>query len=67
MAPSLRLQTVIGDGVYQADGAPNDVTIYHHFESMEAAKAFAGSDRLREVMQGAGVKGTPNVWFTTRA
>jgi hypothetical protein len=57
---------VTGHGVYQADGNPNDVTIYHHFDSMEAAKAFMASPRLAEVMKGAGVQGTPTVWFATR-
>jgi quinol monooxygenase YgiN len=58
---------VIGHGIYQAEGNPNNVTIYHHFESMEAAKIFMGSDRLREVMTEAGVQGEPIVWFTTKA
>jgi quinol monooxygenase YgiN len=58
---------VTGHGVYQAEGNANNVTIYHHFESMDAAKAFMQSDRLREVMMEAGVEGEPKVWFTTRA
>ncbi len=58
---------VIGHGIYQAEGNPNNVTIYHHFESMEAAKIFMGSDRLREVMMEAGVQGEPIVWLTTKA
>ncbi len=58
---------VAGHGVYQADGDPNDVTVYHDFDTMEKAKAFANGSRLREIMQQAGVKGTPQVWFTTRA
>jgi hypothetical protein len=58
---------VTGHGVYQLDGNPNDLTVYHDFASLAEAKAFAGSARLREVMQAAGVQGTPDVWFTTRA
>jgi len=57
---------VTSHGVYQADGDPNDVTAYHEFATMEAAKAFAGSARLREVMHSAGVQGQPDVWFTNR-
>ena len=41
----------------------NKVTAYHHFDTMEAAKAFAGSARLREVMAAAGVLGEPTIWF----
>ena len=40
--------------------------IYHHFDSMEAAKSFMESPRLQEVMKAAGVQGTPDVWFATR-
>lgn len=56
---------VVGHGVYQADGDPRDITLYHEFENMEAAKAFAGSARLKEVMEKAGVDGAPDIWFTT--
>jgi hypothetical protein len=48
---------VTSHGVYQADGNPNDVTAYHEFGTMQAAKAFAGSARLQEVMKSAGVQG----------
>ena len=58
---------VVGDGVYQGDGNPNDVTAFHDFETMDAAKAFAGSPRLREVMEVAGVQGAPTIWFATKA
>lgn len=52
---------VTGHGVYQAEDDPNDVTIYHHFDSMAAAKEFVASDRLREVMEAAGVTGEPEM------
>jgi hypothetical protein len=58
---------VTSDGVYQLDGNPNDVTIYHEFASMDAAKAFAGNPRLREILGQAGVQGAPDIWFTERA
>ena len=57
---------VTGHGVFQSEGNPNEVTVYHDFDSMEAAKAFAASERLREVMMAAGVQGEPDLWFTTR-
>lgn len=55
---------VTGHGAYQADGNPNDVTVYHDFDSLSAAKQFAGSARLKEVMTSAGVAGAPDIWFT---
>ncbi len=55
-----------GDGVYQAFDDPNDVTVYHDFDGADAAKTFAGSSRLREVMADAGVVGTPEIWFGNR-
>ncbi len=58
---------VTGHGAYQAEGNPNNVTIYHHFDSMDAAKAFMGNPRLAEVMMAAGVQGEPTVWFATKA
>lgn len=53
-------------GVYQADGDPNDVTVYHEFDDVDAAKKFAGSSRLKEVMAQAGVTGNPEIWFTKK-
>jgi hypothetical protein len=61
-----RAMGVTSDGVYQLDGNPNDVTAYHEFASMDAAKAFAGSTELREAMGRAGVVGAPDIWFTQR-
>jgi len=58
---------VIDHGVYQSADDPNDVTVYHDFESLEAAHAFIASPRLREVLQSAGVAGHPAIWFTTPA
>lgn len=57
---------VTGHGVYRVEDDPNSVIIYHHFDSMDAARAFMGSERLREVMTAAGVRGKPTVWFATR-
>ncbi len=54
---------VTGHGAYQADDNSNNVTAYHHFDSMDAAKAFASSDSLREAMGAAGVVGMPDIWF----
>jgi hypothetical protein len=58
---------VTGEGVYQTDGDPNDVTVYHHFDNMETARAFMNSPRLKEVMEDAGVDGPPDVWFVNKA
>lgn len=55
---------VKGDAVFQAVDDLNDVTAWHDFESIEAAQSFAGSDRLKEAMQGAGVASAPDIWFT---
>jgi quinol monooxygenase YgiN len=57
---------VTGHGVYQVDGEPNEVVLYHHFESMDAAKTFMANPRLQQIMAAAGVQGEPTVWFTNR-
>ena len=61
-----RSMGVTSDGVYQLDGQPNDVTVYHEFGTAEAAKSFAANPRLKEVMVSAGVQGTPSIWITQR-
>ena len=58
---------VTAHGVYRAEENPNEVTLYHEFSSMDAAKAFVGSARLKEVMESAGVTGAPDMWFTNKA
>ena len=58
---------VISARVFQEDGKPNNITVYHEFESMDAAKKFVSTPRLMEVMRNAGVVGPPSVWFTESA
>jgi hypothetical protein len=58
---------VVGHAAYHAVGDPTDVTVWHDFENLEAAQSFMGSERLREVMEGAGVAGEPQVWFAVPA
>lgn len=54
---------VIGDSVFQSVDDPNDVTVWHDFDSAEEARAFVSSDALRRAMQEAGVQGQPEIWF----
>lgn len=56
---------VTAQAVYQSADNPNDVTVTHDFKTVEAAKAFAASPDLKAAMAKAGVKGTPQIWFTT--
>jgi hypothetical protein len=56
---------VSGDAVFQSIEDPNDVTVWHDFDTAEAAKALVSSDELRNAMQGGGVQGEPQVWFVT--
>lgn len=56
---------VTGEAVFQSIDNPNDVTIWHDFETAEAARAFVTSEELRDAMQRSGVQGDPEVWFVT--
>ena len=56
---------VIDDAVYRSADDPSDVTVGHDFETLDSAKAFSVSARLREAMSAAGVDGEPTIWFTT--
>jgi hypothetical protein len=58
---------VSNDAVFQSADDPNDVTVWHDFETLQAARAFVESPRLRDVMDQAGVAGQPSIWFTNRA
>lgn len=57
---------VTSDGVYQNEADANDITIYHEFASMDAAKKLVESSELAEAMKRAGVVGAPDIWFTQR-
>jgi hypothetical protein len=56
---------VTADAVLQAHGNPNDVTVFHDFASLDAAKAFAGSSDLKAAMMEAGVTSKPEIWFAS--
>lgn len=58
---------VTAAAVYRSATDPNEITAYHDFATLTKAKAFAGSPRLKEVMQDAGVKGSPKIWFVKEA
>jgi hypothetical protein len=58
---------VAGDGVYQAADRPTDVTVWHDFESVEAAQAFVSDPRLAAAMADLGVTGEPQIWITVEA
>ena len=58
---------VRAEAVYQTAGEPNDVTVTHDFDNLEAAKGFVAMPRLKDAMQEAGVSGEPTIWFTEPA
>lgn len=62
-----RSMGVTGDAVFRTLDDPNEITVWHDFETKEAAEAFASSPRLREVMANAGVVGAPKIWFADQA
>jgi len=58
---------VVYKAVYQSADDPNDVTVIHDFHSLEKAKAFAASPELKSAMEKSGVKGAPQIWYTTKS
>ena len=52
-----------GHDVYRDVDDGNDLTVWHDFDNLEAAKAFANSNELKTAMKDAGVIGAPVVWF----
>ena len=65
-APTQKAKGVTAKAVYQAADNPNEITVTHDFATIAAAQAFAGSPELKKAMQGAGVVGTPTIWFTNK-
>ena len=66
-APTQKKLGVTYEAVYQSADNPNDVTVIHDFHSLEKAKAFAESPELKAAMEKAGVKGPPQIWYTTKS
>lgn len=58
---------VRAEAVFQAAEDPNDVTVWHDFDTLDEAHEFASWGRLGEVMEEAGVSGEPTIWFTREA
>jgi len=65
--PTQKQMGVTGQAVYQSADNPNEVTVTHDFKTETEARAFATSEKLKNAMQNAGVKGAPQVWITIRA
>jgi quinol monooxygenase YgiN len=65
-APIQKKGGVIHLAVYQSADNPNDVTVIHDFHSLEKAKAFAAMPELKAAMEKSGVKGAPQIWYTTK-
>jgi ABC-type sugar transport system substrate-binding protein len=66
-APTQKKLGVIYKAVYQSTDDANDVTVIHDFHSLEKAKAFAASAELKAAMEKSGVKGAPQIWYTTKS
>ncbi len=57
---------VVDDCLFQSVDDARDVTVWHDFETPEAARAYAESDRLRAAMSDGEVIDKPEIWFTTK-
>jgi hypothetical protein len=55
------------DAVFRSVDNPNDVTVWHDFDSADEARSFTASDELRDAMERAGVQGEPQVWVVEEA
>ena len=56
-----------GYQVLRSASDPNDLTVIMDWPAVEAAKAFAASDSLKEAMKDAGVISQPEVMFLVEA
>jgi quinol monooxygenase YgiN len=56
-----------GYRVFQSAGDANDITVIMNWPTVDAAKAFAKSDSLKEAMDNAGIISQPEVTFLVEA
>ena len=66
-APVQKKHGVTYQAVYQSTDDPNDVTVVHDFKTLDEAKSFAALPELKAAMETSGVKGVPQIWYTTRS
>jgi len=66
-APIQKRAGVTYTALYQSTDNPNDVTVIHEFRNLEKAKAFAALPELKAAMEKGGVKGAPQIWYTTKS
>ena len=56
---------ILGHHINQAEDDPNSLSVYLAVADIDKARAFAGSDELKEVMKEVGVLGPPTTsWMT---
>ncbi|MCZ3388609.1 MAG: cyclase [Actinomycetia bacterium] len=58
---------VQADTIYRSVENGNNLTVSHDFDSIDAARAFAGSGELKAAMAALGVVGHPDIWFVEKA
>jgi heme-degrading monooxygenase HmoA len=46
---------------------PNEITFLQDFNSLQEAKAFAASPEFKSTMDKGRVKGTPQIWYASKA
>ena len=61
--PTQEAAGVLAATIYRSVDNPNELTVSHDFDTLEAAHAWAASPELHAAMQSAGVVGAPTVWF----
>ena len=52
-----------GGKIFRNANESNDLFILFEWDNLENAKKFSQSDNLKEIMQKAGVKGMPDIYF----
>ena len=58
---------VTATAVFRGADDAKDITVTHDFATLEAAKAFTGSQELKAAMHDAGVTSAPSIWYATLA
>jgi hypothetical protein len=63
--PARRAAGILGHHINRGEDDPNVISIYLAVSDLDAAKAFASSDDLKNIMQSGGVTGPPEIsWMT---